>query len=78
MDPQHVCTDGGGAAGRGVGHRARTYAWPDEWSLVGAVDAAAPSWLGQVALPIFRWDATRDFVPAATPEAGKGYWGKKL
>ena len=49
---------------------------PSSWGLIGAT-GAAPSWLSQVALPFFRWDATRGFVPAATPEAGKGYWVKK-
>jgi len=45
------------------------------WSMVGAV-SAAPSWLSQVALPIFRWDATRGFVPANDAVKGQGYWVK--
>ena len=54
----------------------QTVAPASGWSMVGAT-GAAPSWLSQVALPFFRWDAPRGFVPAATPEAGKGYWVKK-
>lgn len=43
------------------------------WSMVGAA-SDTPSWLENVILPFFRWDAQQGFAPTNEAVKGQGYW----